>query len=336
MKLDPAAANLPPASAKRRDTCLVLCGAAMGLAWSSTAKAQSYPDRPIHFNVPYDVGGGVDNIARVIGTPLAQALGQAVIIENHGGAAGNIGTELAARAAPDGYTIVMGAAALAINESLYRKLPFNALKDFAPVSLIAKTPNIVTVNPRLPVKNIKQLIALARAHPGKLNYASAGSGTTPHLAAELFDSMAGVHMTHVPYRGSGPAVIALLSDQVDLMITPALTVWPQIKAGKLRGIAITGTQRSPAFPDLPTVAEAGLPGYEASQWYGVLVPAGTPTPIIERLSRELIKVVKLPSVVQTLDREGSEPVGSTPEAFAQFLKTEIDRWAKVIKPDERV
>jgi tripartite-type tricarboxylate transporter receptor subunit TctC len=298
--------------------------------------AETYPDRALRFIVPYTAGGGVDQMARLVAGPLSQALGQPVVLDNRGGAAGNIGTEAGVRAEPNGYTILMGAAALAINQTLYRNLPFDASKDLLPVSLLAKTPNIVVVNPKVPVRSIEELIKLAKSKPGALNYASAGSGTTPHLAAELFDSMAGVKMTHVPYKGSGPAVTALLGGQVDLMMSPALTVLPFIKAGKLRGLATTGAQRSPAFPEFPTVAESGLPGYEASQWYGVLVPAGTPRPVIDRLQKELTRIVKLPNVALALTSEGSEPIGSTPEAFADYFKAEVARWSKAIPVSERI
>lgn len=297
------------------------------------AFAQSvYPSQPIRFVVPYTAGGGADNVARLFGNKLAEALGQPVIIENRGGAGGNIGTNVAAKADPNGYTIMLGAAALAINVTLYDKLPFDPVKDFTPVSLLVKTPNILVVNPKVPVKTVKELIELAKNKPGVLNYASAGNGTTPHLAGELFDSMAGVKMTHVPYKGSSPAVVALVGGEVDVMLSPALTVLPFIKSGKLRALAMTGSVRSPAFPDIPTVAESGLPGYEASQWYAVFAPAGTPADIVTRLSRELVKIAGLPDVKKILQNEGSEPIGSTPQQLDEYFKSEITRWAKTIRP----
>lgn len=307
------------------------------LFFAQVASAQpNYPARPIRFVVPYTAGGGVDAIARAVGTPLAKQLGQPVVIDNHGGAAGNIGTEIAARADPDGYTIVMGAAALAINVSLYSKLPYDPVKDFVPISLLARTPNILAVYPKVAAKSVKDVIALAKSDPGKLNYASAGSGTTPHLAGALFCQMAGVQMVHVPYKGSGPAVTGLLAGEVDLMLSPALTVLPYIKAGRLRGLATTGAKRSPAFPDLPTVAESGIPGFEASQWYGVLAPAKTPKPIIDRLNTEFVKAVRSPEVTAYLNNDGSEAVGSTPAEFAAVIKAEISKWAAVVPPSERV
>jgi tripartite-type tricarboxylate transporter receptor subunit TctC len=286
--------------------------------------------------VPYAAGGGVDKIARVIGQQLAKGLGQPVVIDNRGGAAGNIGTELGVRADPDGYTIVMGAAALAINVTLYRNLAFDPVKDLAPVSLIAKTPNIVAVNPQVPVNSIKELVALAKSKPGALNYASAGSGTTSHLAAELLDSVAGIKMTHIPYKGTAPAVTGLLGGEVQVMLAPALTVLPFMKSGRLRALATTGSERSPAFPDLPTVAQSGYPGFEASQWYGVLAPAATPEAILVRLNQEVVKAVQSPEVKNALLSEGSEPIGSTREAFARYLKDEISRWAKAIPPEKRL
>jgi tripartite-type tricarboxylate transporter receptor subunit TctC len=321
-----------------RRTFLAVVAAALstlsGLAAAEAAAA--YPSRPVKMIVPYAAGGGVDKIARVIGQQMAKGLGQAVVIDNRGGAAGNIGTELAVRAEPDGYTIVMGAAALAINVTLYRNLPFDPVKDLAPISLIAKTPNIVVVHPQVPAKTIQELVALAKSKPGALNYASAGAGTTSHLAAELLDSVAGIKMTHIPYKGTAPAVTGILGGEVQVMLAPALAVLPLIKSGKLRALAMTGADRSSAFPDIPTVAQSGYPGFEASQWYGVLAPAGTPEPILTRLNQEVVKAVKSTEVRNALLSEGSEPIGSTREVFGQFLKSEIGRWAKAIAPELRV
>ena len=232
--------------------------------------------------------------------------------------------------------MMMGAAALAINVSLYKSLPFDPIKDFQPVVLVAKTPNIVVVNPRLPVKTLKDLIRLAKSKPGVLNYASAGNGTTPHLAAELLDSLADIKMTHVPYKGSAPAVTAIVGGEVDVMISPALTVLPFIKSGALRALATTGAKRSPAFPDIPTMSEAGLPDYEASQWYGILVPAGTPIEIVNRLNREIIKITQSPEVREIFESDGSEVMADSPEQFSQFLKLEIARWSKVIKAEDKL
>ena len=325
-----------PPSPRRKFLGIMGAGltALSGLASAETAGA--YPQRPVKLIVPYAAGGGVDKIARVVGLQLAKGLGQPVVIDNRGGAAGNIGTELAVHADPDGYTIVMGASALAVNVTLYRNLTFDPVRDLATISLITKTPNIVVVNPAVPAKSLKELVALAKAKPGALNYASAGTGTTSHLAAELLDSAAGIKMTHIPYKGTAPAVTGILGGEVQVMLAPALTVLPHIKAGKLRALATTGAERSPAFPDVPTVAQSGYPGFEASQWYGLLAPAGTPEPILARLNQEVVKAVQSPEVKATLLSEGSEPIGSTREAFDQYLKSEIVRWAKAIPPGQRV
>ena len=304
---------------------------------SNQAFAQSgYPNQPIRFIVPYTAGGGVDKVARTIGEKLTKSLSVPVIIDNRGGAAGNIGTNIASKSPPNGYTMMMGAAALAINVSLYKSLPFDPVKDFQPIVLVAKTPNILVVNPRLPVKNLKDLIRLAKSKPGILNYASAGNGTTPHLAAELLDTFADIKMTHIPYKGSAPAVTAIVGGEVDVIISPALTVLPFIKSGALRAIATTGAKRSPAFPDIPTMSESGLPDYEASQWYGIFVPAGTPIEIVNRLNREIIKITQSPDVREIFEADGSEVIGDSPEQFSQFFKLEIIRWSKVVKVEDRL
>lgn len=296
-----------------------------------SAFAQGYPSQPIRFIVPYAAGGGVDIVARAIAPKLWESLGQPVVIENRGGAGGNIGTAIAAKTEPNGYTIVMGAAAFAINASLYRKLPFDPVKDFAPVSLIAATPNLLAVHPAVPAKSVKELITLAKAKPRSLNYASAGNGTTSHLAAELFKTMAGVDMVHIPYKGTSPAVVALLSGESAVMLAPALTLLGHMKTGRVRGLAITGAKRSPAMPELPTVAESGIPGFEARQWYGVLAPAGTPKEIVARLSSEVAKIVQSPEVRNRFLSEGSDPIGSTPEEFARHIQVEIKKWAKAVE-----
>ena len=316
---------------KNFSACFTLVASAALALSSGGAFAQGYPGQPIRFIVPYAAGGGVDIVARAIAPKLSERLGQSVVIDNRGGAGGNIGTELAAKAEPNGYTLVMGAAAFAINVSLYRKLPFDPLKDFVPISLIAATPNILAVHPAVPAKSVRELIQLARAKPGSLNYASAGNGTTSHLAAELFKTMASINMVHIPYKGTSPAVVALLSGEVAVMLAPALTLLTHIKANKVRGLAVTGTKRSPAFPGLPTVAESGLPGFEARQWYGVLAPAGTPKEIVTRLNSEIVTIVRSPEVTKRFLSDGSEPVGSTPEEFARYIKAEIAKWAKAVE-----
>lgn len=297
----------------------------------SASHAQPYPAKPVRLIVPYAPGGGADTMARLVTPKLSEYLGQQVIVDNRAGAGSNIGNELAARSPADGYTLLMGAAALAINVTLYRKLTYDAVKDFLPVSLLASSPNLVVVHPSLPAKSIKELIALAKSAPGKLDYASGGSGTTPHLAAELFNVMAQVKLTHVPYKSAGPALIAVVSGETPLSFLPALTVLPQVNAGKLRALAITSAKRSAALPDLPTVAESGLAGFEASQWYGVLVPAGTASGVISTLNEALVKIIRLPELQTRLSKEGSIPIASSASEFANYLKSEIAKWAKVVR-----
>ena len=310
-----------------RDALAASAVLAMGVGG---ACAQSYPSQPIRFIVPYAAGGGVDMVARAIAPKLSERLGQPVVIDNRGGAGGNIGTELAARTEPNGYTIMMGAAALAINTSLYRNLPFDPVKDFVPVSLVSATPNILAVHPAVPAKSVKQLIQLAKAQPGRLNYGSAGNGTTSHLAPELLKTMAGVDIVHIPYKGTSPAVVALLSGEVAIMLAPALTLLPHVKTNKVNGLAVSGLKRLPAIPELPTIAESGVPGFEARQWYGVLAPAGTPKEIVTRLNSEIVKIVNSPEVTKRFASEGSEAIGSTPEEFGRYIKAEITKWAKVV------
>lgn len=316
---------------KNYSVCFTLIASAVLALSPGDAFAQSYPNQSIRFIVPYAAGGGVDMIARVIAPMLSERLGQSVVIDNRGGAGGNIGTELAAKTEPNGYILVMGAAALAINVSLYRKLSFDPLKDFVPISLIAATPNILAVHPAVPARSVRELIRLAKAKPGNLNYASAGNGTTSHLAAELFKTMAGINMVHIPYKGTSPAVVALLSGEVAVMLAPALTLLSHIKVNKVRGLAVTGEKRSPAFPELPTVAESGLPGFEARQWYGVLAPAGTPKEIVTRLNGEIVRIVRSPEVTKRFLSDGSEPIGSTQEEFAGYIKAEISKWSKAVE-----
>lgn len=316
---------------KKFSVCFIIAASVALASGSGGAFAQGYPNQPIRFIVPYAAGGGVDMVARAIAPKLSERLGQSVVVDNRGGAGGNIGTELAAKTDPNGYTLVMGAAAFAINVSLYRKLPFDPVKDFVPVSLVAATPNILAVHPAVPAKSVRELIRLAKAKPESLNYASAGNGTTSHLAAELFKTMAGVNIVHIPYKGTSPAVVALLSGEVAIMLAPALTLLTHIKANKVRGLAVTGAKRSPAIPELPTVAESGLPGFEARQWYGVLAPAGTPKAIVTRLNSEIVGIVRSPEVTKRFLSEGSEPIGSTPEEFARYIKAEIAKWAKVVQ-----
>ena len=306
---------------------LVLAAALPGAA---SAQAQ-YPNKPVRLIVPFPPGGGTDTLARIYGQKLAEVFGQQVIIDNRPGAGTNIGAEIAAKAPPDGYTLLMGNIAHAINVTLYGKLAYDFVKDFTPVTLLASTPNILVVHPSVPVKSVKELIALAKARPGQLDYASAGSGSSSHLAAELFGIMAGVKMTHVPYKGGGPAVIALVGGQVSVGFATTPSVITHVKAGKMRGLGVTTARRSPSTPELPTISEAGVPGYEAGTWYGLLAPAGTPNEIVARLHAESVKLLKLPDVKDRLDATGFESIGNTPEQFAAYIRSEIEKWGKVVK-----
>lgn len=298
---------------------------------AAPAWAADYPTKPIRMIVGFAPGGGTDTTARAISSKLTNLVGQQVIIDNRAGAAGNIATELVARANPDGYTILLGTiAALAINPSLYTtKLPFDSVKDFAPIIQAVDSTNILSVHPSVPAGSVKELIALAKIKP--LNYGSSGVGGTGHLAGELFDTMAGTKMTHVPYKGGGPAMIDLVGGQVQLVFATAASAVPQIKAGKIKGIAVTTAKRSALMPNIPTIAESGLPGFDANNWYGLLAPAGTPRPIIMRLNTEVTKVLAMPDVKDFLFNQGLDPAPGTPEQFGAYIKSEMIKWAKVVK-----
>jgi tripartite-type tricarboxylate transporter receptor subunit TctC len=304
---------------------------AFAVLHAGVAPAQGYPTKPVRVIVPFVPGGGADAAGRLFAAKLSDNLGQQFVIDNRGGAAGVIGAEIAAKAAPDGYTLFLSTANMAMNVSLYGKRSYDPLRDFATVSLLSSTPNVITVHPSLPVKTVKELIALARAHPDKINYASGGSGSTAHLAAELFKSMARVNLVHVPYKGSGPAVIAVLSGEAPLTMVPALAVIPFVQSGRLRALAVSSLQRTAALPDLPTVAESGVTGYEASQWYGIMAPANTSETIVAKLHAELVKIVQSPDMTARLAAEASIPIGSTPQQFTAYLQEEIVKWARVIK-----
>ena len=296
------------------------------------AFAQTYPAKPVRFIVPFPPGGGNDTIARLVAQKLAATLGQQVIVDNRPGAGGTIGAEAAARSPADGYTMFLaGVASHGINPNIRRKLPYDALKDFDAVSLIASAPLLVVVHPSLPVKTVKDLVAFAKSRPGQINYASNGAGSSSHLGVELFNMMAGVKMTHIPYKGLSPALTDLLSGEVQVMFSSAVAALPQVKAGRLRAIAMTGSKRSAAISNVPTVAEAGIPGYETGSWYGVVVPAGTPKAAVDRLSKEIQGIVRSQDFTAKLNEEAVIPVGSTPEGFDKHIRAELARWAKVIK-----
>ena len=308
-------------------------GAAL-LLWVTLACAQSsaYPARPIRIVVAYTPAGATDILARTVGQKLTEAWGQPVIIDNRPGANGNIGTEYAAKATADGYTLLMVTAGThGINPSLYRKLGFDAVKDFAPVSLVAMVPNIFVVNNAVPVKDIKEFIAYAKANAGKLNYGSPGNGSTAHLSMELFKSMTGIQMVHIPYKGSAGVLADLIGGQIVATMDNMPPYVPQVKAGKIRALAVSPAKRSAAVPELPTVAEAGVPGYDSGAWFGLVAPANTPKDIVAKLSRETARILKLPDVSARLLDLGAEPVGGTPEQFSAHIKAEITKWAKVIK-----
>jgi tripartite-type tricarboxylate transporter receptor subunit TctC len=281
--------------------------------------------------VPYPPGGGTDTLARLLVQKLSEALGQQVVLDNRPGAGANIGVEVAAKSPPDGYTLLLATIANAISASLYSKLNYDLVKDFSSVTLLATTPHMLVVHPSVPARSVKELVALARARPQQLAYSSSGSGTPSHLAGELFASMTGVRLVHVPYKGGGPSVIALLSGEVSVGFATMPSVIPHVKAGKLRALAVTTAQRSPSFPQLPTISEAGVPGYDAGSWYGLLVPAGTPKEVVARLNAETVKLLKLPEVKGRLDSAGFEVLVSTPEEYAAFTRNEIEKWAKVVK-----
>ncbi len=314
----------------KRVHCGWLSFLVVALAALAPAQAQ-YPAKPVRLIVPFPPGGGTDTLARIVGQKLGETLGQQVIIDNRPGAGTNIGAEIAAKSAPDGYTVLMGNISHAINVTLYSKLSYDFAKDFAPVSLLASTPNILVVHPSVPVKSVKELVALAKARPGQLDYASSGSGSSAHLAGELFLNLTGVKMTHVPYKGGGPAVIALVGGQVSVGFATTPSVIAHVKSGKMRGLAVTSAQRSPSTPELPTISEAGVAGYEAGTWYGFLVPTGTSKEIVARLHAESVKLLKLPDVRQRLDNAGFDPIGNSPEEFGAYIRSEIEKWGKVVR-----
>ena len=298
----------------------------------ASAHAQNYPTKPVRMIIPFPPGGTTDILGRVAAQKLGEALGQQVVPDNRPGAAGNIGTELVAKAPPDGYMLLTApGSTLTIHPSLYPKLPFDPLKDFTPVTILGIVPNALVVHPSLPVRNVKELIALAKSRPGQLNYASTGAGQSTHLSMELFKTMAAVKITHVPYKGSAPAVTDLLGGHVSLMFDNMPSALPHVKANKIRALAVSTLKRSPVAPDIPTVAESGLPGFEVSVWFAVLAPAGTPRPVVDRLNQVLVKALQSSDVRERLSSQGAEPIGNTPEEFTAVMKRDLVKWAKVVK-----
>ena len=309
-----------------------LAAAALALA-PQFAAADGYPEKPIRFVVPYAAGGTTDLLSRAIAQRLAEALGQAVVPDNRPGAGGNLGAEIVAKSPPDGYTLLMAPVSpMAINVTLYgSKMSFNPEKDFAPITLVAKVPLVLVVHPSVPVRNLIELIALAKANPGRLNYGSAGNGSSNHLVGEMLKTAAGIDLVHIPYRGGGPGMMALVAGQIDLLVGQVPTVQAMVHAGRLRAIAVSGATRSPALPEVPTMSESGLPGFDATAWYSIVVPAGTPKPIISRLHAELVKILKSPDIRERLISEGADVETSTPEELAAFVRSENAKWSKAVR-----
>ncbi|MGZ8228712.1 MAG: tripartite tricarboxylate transporter substrate binding protein [Burkholderiales bacterium] len=314
----------------RKATAALLATVAALAATGAIAQA-TYPNKPVRIVVPSSAGGGTDIIARIAAPRLSPSLGQQVVIDNRPGAGTMIGGEIVAKAPPDGYTLLMCVSTLATNPVIYRKVPYNAVTDFAPVTLVLTASNILVIHPSLPPRTVKELIAFAKARPGQLNFASAGLGTGPHLSMELFLSMTGLKMVHIPYKGSAPAMVDLVSGQVGVMAATALTSIPHIRVGRLRALGVTGARRTAAAPDVPTIAEAGVPGYEAVQWYGMVAPANTPQDIITRLNREMVSILQVPDVKEKFAADGGDAVGNSPEEFGRYIKSETEKWQKVAK-----
>jgi tripartite-type tricarboxylate transporter receptor subunit TctC len=310
-----------------RGIALCLCCS----AFTSAAIAQSYPARPVRLVVSFAAGGGVDLVARLVGQKLSEAWNQQVVIDNRPGAGGNVSAELVAKSPADGYTIYLSSASVVVNASLYKSLPYDPLKDFAPVTLLVNAHNVLVAHPSLPAKNIRELITLAKQKPGQINYASTGSGSSGHLAMELFRSMAGIELVHVPYKVIGQTTADLLSGQVSLWFPTMPGVMQHIKGGRMTALGVSGSRRAPALPNVPTIAEAGVPGYDASTWYPLLAPAGTPSAIVDKLNGQLVAILAIADVREKLQAQGIEPVGSSPAQLAAHLKSELVKWEKVVR-----
>jgi tripartite-type tricarboxylate transporter receptor subunit TctC len=310
---------------------VAICIGLSASAYGAAGPAADYPTRPIRLIVPFSPGGSNDIMARLVGQKFHESMGQQVIVDNRPGASGIVGTELAANAQPDGYTLLMMSLTLTVNPSLYRKLPYDTQKDLVPITLVASAPLMLVVNPSLPIKSVKELIAYARSNPGKLNFGSGGRGATPHLAGEMLKTMAGIEMTHVPYKGGGPALSDLIAGQIQLMLENIPSTLPFVKAGKLRALAVSGKKPSALLPDLPTLDEAGLQGYEIVGWNGLFFPAGTSSGIVRKIHAETVEMLAQPEVKERLATLGAEGVGSSPSEFSAFVRAEIAKWARVVK-----
>jgi tripartite-type tricarboxylate transporter receptor subunit TctC len=307
-----------------------LCMGLVALGFAGDAFSQDYPSRTIRIVVPFPAGGGVDTMARILGNKLSERVGQTVLVEHRPGAGGNLGADAVAKAAPDGYTVLLTVNGLAISPSLYRSLPFDPLKAFEPVTQVAASQFVLVGSPKLEAKTIQDVIALARAKPGKLNYGSSGVGAPLHMQAEMFKHGAGLDIAHIPYRGDAPMLTALLAGDIQIAFMPLSTGVPQVQGGQLKGLAMTGRKRSKALPELPTLLEVGVKGLEDGSWYGVFAPAGTPRDIVQRLQRELVEVLKSPDVIERISVTGNEPVGSTPEQFRALFSADVAKFAKVV------
>lgn len=321
-------------SSKQRRAIGLACATACALFACTSALAQAsggYPNKPIKLVVPYPPGGPTDIVARVVAQKLSEQLGQSIIIDNRPGAGANLGAEAVARSPADGYTLMVATTAHAINPALFSKLNYSITKDFAPISQLTAGPLVIVATPNLAANNVKELIALAKSKNGEINFASSGNGQSTHLSAELFNAMAGTKMNHIPYKGSAPALTDVMSGQADLMFDTMLSAMPFVKGGKLKAIAVTSAQRSPVAPDIPTIAESGLPGYEAIAWNGLLAPAGTPKEVVDQINAALKKVLEAPDVKQRFDAQGFAAQWGTPADFGKFVQSEVDKWAKVVK-----
>lgn len=301
------------------------------VALPEASAQENYPNRPIRMVVAIPAGSGTDTVARLIAQGLSERLGRQVVVDNRPGAGTIIGNEIVAKAKPDGYTLLMNGAALTIAPAMYKKLPYDTARDFAPITIAVSSPNLMAVHPSLPVKSVKEMIALAKARPGQILFSSGGRGTNSHLATELFISMAKIRMTHVPYKGSTPGVIALMAGEVSLMTNSLSTFMPHVRAGKLRALGVGSTRRVAAAPDIPTIAESGVPGYQSAQWSGLLAPAGTPPEIIAKLHKETVAILRVPETTEQLVSDGSEMIANSPQEFAAFFKEELAKWVAVVK-----
>jgi len=310
----------------------VLLIASSGLMAAGPATAADvYPSKTIRLVVPFAPGGGSDIVARLLSPKMTEALGQTVVVDNRAGASANLGAAMVAKAAPDGYTLLLANANYTINPSLFKSLPFDPVREFAPVALLANVTNVLAIHPSIPAKSVKELISFAKAHPGQLNFASPGNGTSSHLAGELFRQVAKIEVVHIPYKGATPAITDLIAGQVSFTMASVLSVLPYAKQGRLRMLAVTTAKRSGALPDIPTISEAGLPGFEVSNWYGILAPGGTPRPTVDRLNSELARIARVPDLAEKLAAQGADPATGTPEEFERFIQAELKKWSAVVR-----